>query len=301
MNTPPIAVGVRLPLPSEVVSPADLIAIGHSALALGYSSFWVGDHVLLPEHSHEVYPYLDDGARPFRADSCWPDPMVEIGWLAGQLPEARFGTAVMILTLRRAALLAKQLGTLSWLTRMPLTFGVGTGWLRDEYDALGVPFEKRATRAKSDIVEIRQLLTAGSGHYAVTRHDGEPVDKRFFMHPRAAAPVEFIWGGHSPLALRIVASSCDGWMPSKRTISELQRLLPRLRAACDAEERDFDELRLVAKTGPGPDPRSGAIDKDNLAAYHDLGFDEVILELPYEPAGSGDAIDILERVAARSW
>lgn len=69
--------------------------------------------------------------------------------LAAQLPEARFGTSVLILTLRTPALLAQQLSTMSRLTERPFSFGVGTGWLRDTYDAPGMPFEQRGSTATS--------------------------------------------------------------------------------------------------------------------------------------------------------
>jgi alkanesulfonate monooxygenase SsuD/methylene tetrahydromethanopterin reductase-like flavin-dependent oxidoreductase (luciferase family) len=189
---------------------------------------------------------------------------------------------------------------MSWLTERPISLGVGTGWLRDEYDAVGMPFEGRGTRAKADIAEIKQLLTGG-GTYSVRGVDDQPVDKPFLMQPAAPAPVEFLWGGFSPIAMRLIASSCDGWLPAKQSLEALDGHIARLKAACDDAHRDFSELKLVAKPGSGPDPKSGPIDKDNLAGYRELGFQEAILEMPYEPDGLGDAVDTLERVAARSW
>jgi alkanesulfonate monooxygenase SsuD/methylene tetrahydromethanopterin reductase-like flavin-dependent oxidoreductase (luciferase family) len=272
-----------------------------AALEMGYSSFWVGDHVLLPESSSSAYPHTSDGQRPFSADTAWLDPLLQLTWLAGQLPEARFGTSVIIMTLRRASLLAKQLATMSWLTQRPLSVGVGTGWLRDEYDAVGMPFENRGTRARADIAEIKQLLAQGQRTYRVRGDDDQPHDKTFTMLPTAPAPVEFLWGGFSPMAMRLVASSCDGWLPAKQSLDALKGHIGRLRDACDDVERDFGDLRLVVKPGSGPDPKSGAIDKDNLAGYADLGFHEAILEMPYDAESVDDAIRVLERVAARSW
>jgi alkanesulfonate monooxygenase SsuD/methylene tetrahydromethanopterin reductase-like flavin-dependent oxidoreductase (luciferase family) len=300
-SQPPIPVGVRLPLPTDDLPPDQLVEVCRAALELGYSSFWVGDHVLLPESSGSAYPHTPDGTRPFHAETPWADPLLQLTWLAGQLPEARFGTSIVIMTLRNAALMAKQLSTMSWLTRRPFSFGVGTGWLRDEYDAIGAPFEGRATRAKAQIAEIKELLDNGQRNYVVRGDDDEPVDKPFTMLPKPAAPVEFLWGGFSPLAMRLIASSCDGWLPAKQTLEALDGHLVRLRAACDDAQRDFSELKLVVKPGSGPDPQSGGIDKANLAGYAELGFHEAILEMPYSPDGLDDAVGTLERVAARSW
>lgn len=299
--TPPIPVGVRLPLATGGLPPARLVEVCRAALELGYSSFWVGDHVLLPESSTSAYPHTGDGARPFRADTPWADPLLELTWLAAHLPRARFGTSILVLTLRNPSLLAKQLSTMSWLTERPLSLGVGTGWLRDEYDAVGMPFERRGSRARKNLAEIKELLARGQRTYAVRDERDELVDKPFMMLPKAPAPVEFLWGGFSPTAMRLIASSCDGWLPAKQSLEALEGHIIRLKAACDDAHRDFRELQLVVKPGSGPDPRSGAIDKDNLAGYAELGFREAILEMPYEPDGVDDAVSTLERVAARGW
>ncbi|MDT3444951.1 MULTISPECIES: LLM class flavin-dependent oxidoreductase [unclassified Pseudofrankia] len=301
VSSPPIPVGVRLPLASDRLPPAQLLGMCRAALEMGYSSFWVGDHVLLPETSASAYPHTEDGQRPFRADTPWLDPLLTLTWLAAQLPEARIGTSIIIMTLRKPALLAKQIASVSWLTERPISLGVGTGWLRDEYDAVGMPFERRGTRARSDIAEIKQLISAGNRSYSVHVEGDEPAEKPFLMRPTAPAPVEFLWGGFSRMAMRLIASSCDGWLPAKQSLEALERYRGHLKAACDDVGRDFSELRLVAKPGSGPDPRSGPIDKDNLAGYAELGFHEVVLEMPYEPNGLADAVETLERVAARTW
>lgn len=301
MPSPPVPVGVRLPLASPRLGPDDLVAICRAALELGFTSFWAGDHVLLPETNSSPYPHTGDGHRPFRAESAWLDPLLQLGWLSAQLPQARFGTSVLILPLRQAPLLAKQLATLSWLSGRPFSLGVGSGWLREEYDAVGAVFDGRATRARADIAEIRELLTDGRRSYRVTR-DGAEVDVPFVMRPTAPAPVEFLWGGVSPLALRMVARDCDGWLPAKQDPDDLVGQLGRLRAECVERGRDFAELRLVVKPGPGPDPAVGAIDRAGLDRYAEMGFHEAVLELPLDDAsGVPEIVAVLERVAARSW
>lgn len=301
MFTPPIPVGVRLPLPTEDLTPADQVALCQHALDLGYSSFWVGDHVVLPTESASAYPHTESGTPGFSPDTPWTDPFIHLTWLAAQLPEARFGTSILIMTLRNPTLLAKQLASMSWLTRRPFSFGVGTGWLREEYDAVGATFEKRGTRAKRDIALIKELLTQGSHTYTVRDENDAEVERSFAMLPVAPEPVEFLWGGFSPFAMKVIATSCDGWLPAKQSLEALEGHLVRLRAACDDAERDFSELKMVVKPGSGPDPSNGAIDKDTLAGYSELGFAEAILEMPYALASLGEAKDVLERVASRSW
>lgn len=297
-TTPVVPVGVRLPLLTPALSPTILLEICRAAGDLGYSSFWVGDHVLLPQTHASAYPHTGDHAQPFASTTPWADPFVLLTWLAAQLPEARFGTSVLILTLRRAALVAKQLATVSWLTERPFSLGVGTGWLREEYAAVGVPFEHRGSRAQRDLAEIRELLDTGERRYAVDESGDEVV---FTMLPTAPAPVEFLWGGCSPAAMRLVARSCDGWLPAKQGFAALEGHLESLRLACDKAERNMAELRMVVKPGPGPDPGCEAISRSGLDRYAGMGFAEAILELPYEIRDAGHAIRVLERVQARSW
>lgn len=296
-SAPPIPVGVRLPLPTAGMAPDDHVELCRRGSELGFGSFWVGDHVILPRETVSPYPH---GTPGFDPDSPWADPLLYLTWLAAQLPEVRFGTSIHVFTMRNPTLLAKQLATMSWLTRRSFSFGVGVGWLREEYEALEMPFKGRGKRAPEQIALIKRLLGGEGATYPVTDEDGEQQDVSFMMQPPAAAPVEFLWGGFSPMAMRIIASSCDGWLPAKQSIEALEGHLARLRTACDTAERDFSELKLVVKPGAGPDPESGAIDRDNLVGYAELGFHEAILEMPY--AGSmGEAVDVLERVAARSW
>ncbi|MCS7050344.1 MAG: LLM class flavin-dependent oxidoreductase [Thermomicrobium sp.] len=301
MARPEIPVGVRLPLASELMTPSALVEICRAALALGYSSFWMPDHVVLPEQTVSPYPHAQDRVQPFRAQTSWADPFLTLTWLAGQLPEARFGTCVVVLPLRNPTLLAKQVSTLSWLTGRPFTLGLGAGWLREEFEAVGVPFEGRSERIERHLALMRELVTTGSRDYVVSDGHCKSVTRRFTMLPRQSAPVEFLWGGCSSRALRRVATSCDGWLPAKQSIESLEDLRRRLEEACRTAGRDFSELKLVVKPGPGPDPPSGAIDRRTLDRYIELGFHEVILELPYEPVGVDDAVAVLTRVASRTW
>ena len=298
---PPIPVGIRLPLGTGRLDGKALIEICANAVEMGYESFWVGDHVLLPDLSTSTYPHTSDGAQPFKPDTPWLDPLLMLSWIAANVPGARLGTSIVIMTLRKPALLAKQISTLSWLSGCPITIGVGTGWLREEYEAVGMSFKGRASQAVADLAEIRQLVTRGERAYRVHDGDGNEMTVNFHMRPVSEGPVEFLWGGVSPLALRIIATSCDGWLPAKQSIASLQIGLERLRTACEEAGRDFTSLRCVVKPGPGPNPADGAISRDGLATYAELGFHEAILEMPYEPEGVTDAMATLEEVAHRSW
>lgn len=173
--------------------------------------------------------------------------------------------------------------------------------MREEYDAVGTQVEHRATRLEKELAEVRQLITTGRRTYEVRGPQDDTVEMDFFQEPVAPTPVRFLYGGHSPLALRIAARSCDGWYPSKRTVDELATHSAELARCCEDIGRDFASLRRVVKTGTGPDPVDGGINRDNVQAYAELGFDAAILDMPYEFPGVAESTRILERVAERTW
>lgn len=294
-----IPVGVRLPLATGGIGPGEMLGLCRSAIDLGFTSFFVGEHILVPTESTSQYPHTENKAPPFPVEAPWLDPLLQLTWLAAQLgPGIRLGTSILLLPLRNPILLAKQLSTVNWLTERGFSLGVGIGWLRDEYEVLGIPYTNRATRAQAQIAEIRALLAKGEHPYEVATDHG-PVVKDFLLRPFTDKKVEFLWGGHSPAALRIVAACCDGWLPTKRPIEELRRHHAALQANCDKIGRDFKSLRLVVKPGAGPHPADGAIDAKNLEIYSKLGFSEAVLELPMMPKDAGQCLRDLELVAAR--
>lgn len=294
-----IPVGVRLPLATGGIGPQEMLGLCRSAVDLGFQSFFVGEHILVPTESTSLYPHTESKAPPFPVEAPWLDPLLQLTWLAAQLgPGIRLGTSILLLPLRNPILLAKQLSTVNWLTNRGFSLGIGIGWLRDEYEVLGVPYADRPARARAQIAEIRELLAKGERPYDVATDHGRET-KTFLLRPFTDKRVEFLWGGHSPAALRIVAADCDGWLPTKRPLDELRRHTATLKENCNKIGRDFASLRLVVKPGAGPHPADGAIDARNLEIYSKLGFSEAVLELPMMPKDVGQCLRDLELVAAR--
>lgn len=304
----PIPVGARLPLPGDALGPDDLLRIARTAVDLGYSSIWASDHVVLPDRIDSTYPFAeeavghDGNVHPiaFPVDSVWPDPLTTLAWLKGQLdaPGVALGTSVLILPLRNPVLLAKQLATLSWLARDGLLVGVGSGWLVEEYEFVGVPFARRGKQAEAVLARTRALLEEDLHSY---RSSTDPDrDKTTTLRPRPAAPVAFLWGGYSDLALRIVARSAHGWFPTKLTFDGLASRVDVLKRYCDEADRDFESLQLIIKPGRGPYPEIGAIEAENLERYRQLGMQQAIVELPLQPSSAQECIDILGDIARRA-
>jgi alkanesulfonate monooxygenase SsuD/methylene tetrahydromethanopterin reductase-like flavin-dependent oxidoreductase (luciferase family) len=150
---------------------------------------WVSDHVLLPRASHVP------GGHQL-------DPLVSFGWLAAHTERIGLGTSVLVLPHRGAAATAKALATIDWLAGGRLIVGVGAGWLREELDALGVPFEERGRRTDDVIRTLRELW---SDRAELTSWPTGAAER--------AGRIPILVRGSSPAAMRRAARLGDGWHP----------------------------------------------------------------------------------------
>jgi probable F420-dependent oxidoreductase len=190
----------------------------------GFESAWLPDHLAMPAEIPRSYPYLFDEEGNPRLDPRSPifDPWVLISHLATATRTLRFGTAVYLLPLRDPVAVARSLVTLDHLSHGRVTLGVGVGWFKEEFEALGVPFHRRGALADESIQLLRQLW-----HEDVVTHEGAFYtirDLSFYPKPvqQPAIPVHI--GGASPAALRRAGTLGDGWLDAGSTdLDEIAR------------------------------------------------------------------------------
>lgn len=241
---------------------------------LGFASLWVPDHVVFFDHYDSPYPHTDDGTIDFKPDQGLLEPAMALLAAAQVTERIRLGTSVEILTVRHPILRAKELMTLDVLSAGRVEYGVGMGWSREEYAAIGVPFEQRGLRLDEYIAAMRALWQDERASF-----DGRFVSFEgvvAFPKPvRGTIPI--VIGGNSPAALRRVARLGDGWHGWKLTLPQLEQTLTQLHAELDAAQRPRSEVKLNIGL-----PFNGS--EDELAAYVDgcraLDVDELVLALP---------------------
>ena len=210
-------------------------AIGQAVADLGYTHLAAYDHVLGGDTA-----VLGDLGGPYTIDNTFREPLTMFAYLAG-CTDLAFATSILIGPQRQTALLAKQAAEVDLLCGGRFRLGLGIGWNKLEYDALGVPFEQRTAILEEQVAVLRALWTQRS----VT------VDGRFH-HIRASGlaplPVQRpipIWiGGHAPAALRRVGRIADGWFPMVRPGGGLERALEIIREGAAEAGRDLSELRV---------------------------------------------------------
>ena len=242
-------------------------AVAAAAERAGFATLWAGEHVVMVDEAASRYPYTDDGSIAVPADADWLDPLIALSFAAAATSRIELATGVLLLPEHNPVVVAKQAASLDVLSGGRLTLGVGIGWSRDEFDALGVPFERRAQRTAEYIDAMRGLWRDD-----VSSFKGEFVGfDRIRVNPkprRRRIPV--VLGGNSDAALRRAAAWGDGWYGfNLADVEEAADHASVLRSLCRAAGRDPGDLRLaVALRNPMPG------DLNRLA---DVGIDEMVL------------------------
>lgn len=243
-----LRIGGLLPNVGAAASPQSIVEFARSAEALGVASLWVGDHLLLAEDQQARYPYNDSGDYVVPSDRNFLDAFTTLAWVAGQTTAVRLGVSVCIAPYRHPAQVAKVLGTLDFLAPGRLVFGVGTGWMRDEFDSLAVPFEDRNA---ATVRLVRFLRDAARAEGPVTiDNPGYPTHRMYLRpHPPADLPV---WiGGNGPLARRRAARHGDAWHPAlhRQSPTELAEQFDEVKALAAEAGRDPAAIELTLFVG----------------------------------------------------
>lgn len=200
----------------------------------GFDAMAISDHLLHPERLETPYPYTPDGSPRWEPFTNWPDPFVTIGALAAVTERLRFVTSVFVLPLRTPVEVAKTVGTAAALSGGRVVLGVGVGWMREEFAAVGRSFAARGRRTDEMIAVMRRLWE----EEGYVEHRGEffqfgPLE----MRPQPPARVPVWVGGLSKPALRRAATVGDGWISDVHPTDELARIIAGLHTAREDSAR----------------------------------------------------------------
>ena len=286
-----------------------ITAVARRAEALAFDSIFVTDRLLIPVRSTSAYPYSATGAFPLGPDEPWLEPLTALTYLAAITERIAVGTSVLVIPYRSPVVTAKALATADHLSGGRVILGAGAGWWREEFEALGVPFEDRAARTVEYLKLMKEIWTqprvAFEGRFARVAEAGGTRP-----HPARRIP---IWiGGHSDAALRRVVEVADGWHPLglrppvKLYPAEMAAAVRRLRDMAADARRDPMGITITFKGPLKFDPAaprdrtplsgSPAQIAEDLAAYVAAGVEHFVLDfsVPTIP----EMLEVLERVAA---
>ena len=305
--------GFYLPTRGLTATPEALEALVRRGEALGFHSVMIADHIVFPVTIKSRYPYTVDGAFPGQGDAL--EQLALMAFIAAKTTGLRLVTSVMILPYRSPVATAKTLATIDVLSKGRVTVGVGVGWLREEFEALGAPdFDRRGAVSDEYLRIFKTLWTESPASFTGEFHRFE--DLRCLPQP-VQKPHPPIWiGGHSRAALRRAARLGDGWHPVGAnpavalTPPELSKMLDDLRSLTHAEGRDpsaltisfkapiYDAERPVGASAADRRPFTGPADRvmEDIAVYEKLGVSELIFDFRSESLTQ--SLDRMERFGA---
>lgn len=233
--------------------PAGAKRLALLAEAAGFDSIFTVEHVVWPTNYTSTYPYAASGRLPGGPSSRMPDPLIWMAYIAAVTTRLRLMTAVVILPQRNPLLLAKEVATLDYLSGGRIELGIGVGWLKEEFQALGVPFEQRGKRADEYIAAMRAMWAGDDVSFSGTFVNFAGMN----CNPKPiAGRVPIIIGGHSEAAAKRAGRLGDGFFPSIGSQVDVMPLLDLVRRTAEANKRDPAAVELI--TGcPGALPKSG--------------------------------------------
>jgi probable F420-dependent oxidoreductase len=271
--------------------PEALAALARTAEEVGLESIWAVEHVVIPVGYQSRYPYDPSGRIPAPESLPMPDPLLSLTFAAAVTKRLRLATGILLLPQRHPIYVAKEVATLDTLSNGRAILGIGIGWLKEEFDALGVPFAERAARTAESVRAIRSLW----------KDAPESFEGRFFRWPplesnpkpvqRPGVPI--VVGGHAESAARRAARYGDGFFPGVAEPEKLRALLAVLRDECSRTGRKPESIELTAGRG--------APDVDGVRRFEDLGVARMIIPPPaFDPDGLRQGLhELADRVMSK--
>lgn len=263
--------GLFLPMLAEPAKLRRLLVTGATtAERMGFHSLWFPEHVVLVDDPRSKYPYSEDGSLGIGPGSGMLEPFVAIATAAAVTERIRLGTGICLVPQRSPIYTAKQVADCDVLSGGRIDFGVGIGWLREEFDALGADFDERAHLCREYLAAMTSLWTED-----VSEHQGNllvipPV--RMFPKPVQKPHPPILFGGESMNALRRVADLGQGWFGFHLSPDEAAERVHTLNGVLSKRGRRPDSIEVSVSPYLKPHRDAAA-----LEAYADAGVDQVIL------------------------
>src|SRR5258707_13617942 len=244
--------GFGAPVSGPLSNPRDLAKISTEGEAAGYDYCTISDHVAIPRELEAKYPYSDTGEFPGRAGGDRHEQLTAVAFVAAKTAKLRLVTSVTVVPHRPPVLTAKILATIDVLSEGRFTWGIGVGWCKEEFEAIGTePFAERGAVTDETIAVCRELWSnenpSFNGKYAKFSN--------VFFQPRPVQQRIPVWvGGESGPAMRRTARLGDAWYPigtnPPNPLDSLKRFktqVARLRKMTEEAGRKPDAVGLTLR------------------------------------------------------
>jgi probable F420-dependent oxidoreductase len=257
--------------------------LARDAEEFGFESIWTVEHVVVPQQ-HMPYPGSKDGQMPGGDDVPIPDPLIPLAYAAAITSKIKLATGIVILPQRHPLYLAKQLATIDLLSHGRMILGIGSGWMKEEFEAVGVDYHARGVRTDESIQALCALWTENPTTFHGKQFDFHDV--KSLPKPAQTSGIPIHVGGHSPAAARRAGRYGDGFFPTIVKPEKLQEAFTLMRTEAAKAGRNPEAIELSAMAGPK---------LDAIQAVQDVGVTRVLFGPP-----AGDPAKLragLERIA----
>ncbi len=279
-------IGIFFPLANPSATPAFIRSLGETVEAAGFHSIWAPEHVVLFDEYGSKYPYADDGRIPIGGEIGMLEPFGTLSFLAAVTSRIRLGTGICLVPQRNPVYTAKEVANLDWLSGGRVDFGIGVGWLAEEFKAVSVDFDRRGARCDAYIDVMKTLWCDELSEYKGEFYELPACHQ--YPKPVQTPHPPLYFGGESDAALRRVARVGQGWYGFNLEPDEFASRLQRLDEFLAQNDRKRDEIDV------SPSPYLKECDLDKVKRYRDAGADQVILfAAAFDEDGMRSAIEKL--------
>jgi probable F420-dependent oxidoreductase len=299
-----VRIGVSLPNVGVDHAKGTLLPVAQAAERLGFDSIWAAHHVVLPYERASQYPYARSGTEVAMSPGMqWLDPIVTLSLVAGATERVRLGTSVYVLPYRDPVTLAAETAALDVLSDGRFIFGVGAGWMREEFEAIGIPPAQRGARTDEHLRALKVLWNDDPASFEGRFARFENVVLATTPKTPGGPPV---WvGGNTDAGLRRALGYGAGWHGFEVFPEEMPEVRARLARIGAVLGRDPGELELSVARGLVPPGReeesfvpgrrmlggSGQAIVDELRRYEDEGVGMVLVQISLLPSLVPEALE----------
>ncbi|HEY2303958.1 MAG TPA: TIGR03619 family F420-dependent LLM class oxidoreductase [Acidimicrobiales bacterium] len=223
-----------------------LVGLARKTEEVGFTGIVTADHQVYPRQLNSPYPYTADGAPMWSPETPWPDSWCLISAMAAVTERLRFTNAVYVAPARSLFTVAKLVATAAVISAGRVSLGVGSGWMKEEFDLNGTDFHTRGRRLDEMIDALRTLWSPGWQQFHGEFYDFDEL----MASPCPPEPVPVYAGGISDAALRRAVTRCDGWLAEgARPLEELLAWVQRVRKERAETWRAGDPFTILAAVG----------------------------------------------------
>ena len=266
-------IGVAMMISSKSM---DVAVLAQRAEVLGFESFWLPEHPVIPVTTNSKYGGTPDGSiPPFMMDMA--DPFISLARASAVTEKIKLGTSVCLVPEHNPIAQAKQIATLDRFSNGRFIFGIGAGWLREETEIMGGDFEHRWGQTREAILAMKELWTKEESEFHGRFFDFPPV-KSFPKPVQKPHPPVFLGGDAANVFKRVVAWG-DGWMPVRADVERVKQGRVTMDELAEAAGRDPRSIQLSVYGAPH--------DRDEIMKFEEAGANRAIVNLPSTLEGEG--------------